>query len=186
MQNALRFLRGKHTTPLQGKLLMLIRRVLDSTHNTLGFLRREIASIPTGKMVQPSPIIILSETNAQHYYTTGRRNHPVLGIEIFAATHKTPESFEATHNAWGLSQQRAIYSDFFAETQARLGLCHHRFWVSSPLLLVPSPSETCFWGINVGGSFRRVGGWTRHQEKQPTGCLGDLVGRLRRGGGLVG
>ena len=31
-------------------------------------------------------------------------------------------------------------------------------------LLVPSPSETWFWGISVGGSFRRVYDWIQPQD----------------------
>ena len=51
--------------------------------------------------------------------------------------------------------------------------------------MVPSPLETCLWGMSVGGSFRRVNGRDHPREMQPTGCLGHLAGRLRCGGGMV-
>ena len=43
-----------------------------------------------------------------------------------------------------------------------------------------------FWGISVGESFRRVWGRTSPRETQPTGCLRDSTGWLRRGGGMGG
>ena len=50
--------------------------------------------------------------------------------------------------------------------------------------LVPTPSETWFRGMSVGGSFRRVSGRAHPREMQPTGCLRDPPGRLRRGDGI--
>ena len=55
-----------------------------------------------------------------------------------------------------------------------------------PLFFVPSPSETWFRGMSVGGSFRRVQGRAHPREMQPTGCLRVSVCRLRRSGGMVG
>ena len=52
-------------------------------------------------------------------------------------------------------------------------------------LVVPSPSETWFRGMSVGGSFRRLKGQAHPREMQPTGCLSDSACRLRRDDGMA-
>ena len=52
-------------------------------------------------------------------------------------------------------------------------------------LAVPSPSETWFRGMSVGGSFRRVYGRAHPQEMQPTDCNRDSACWLRQSGGMV-
>ena len=61
-----------------------------------------------------------------------------------------------------------------------------RYFFKQQYYLVPSPSETWFWGMIVEGSFRLVYDRTHLQEVQPAGYIRDSAGRLGRGGGLVG
>ena len=66
-------------------------------------------------------------------------------------------------------------------TSSGCGKERHISWT-----IVPSPSETWFRGMSVGGSFRRVWGRAHPQEMQPTGRHRDSACRLRHGGGRVG